>query len=116
MYKIALSNLNELYKAISAECPLYLPIKKAGEVNYAFYEEGAEVSLNTLRTVKSPKDCFFPQSEDLVKFKVDGQKIEVIDMAKVGTINGKVFRIEKQRPFEDNNLATIQTVITCVKE
>ena len=80
MYKIALSNLNELYKAISAECPLYLPIKKAGEVNYAFYEDGAEVSLNTLRTVKSPKDCFFPQSEDLVKFKVDGQKIEVIDI------------------------------------
>ena len=80
MKKIALSNLNKLYQAISAECSLYLPIEKAGEVNYGYYEDGAKVRLDVLKTVKSPKDCFFPQTEDLVKFKVEGQKIEVIDV------------------------------------
>ena len=80
MLKIALSNINNLYRAISAEFPLYLPIEKAGEVNYAYYEEGATVRLDVLKTVKSPKDAFFPQNEDLVKFKIEGQKIEVIDV------------------------------------
>ncbi len=80
MLKIALSNINNLYRAISAEFPLYLPIEKAGEVNYAYYEEDATVRLDVLKTVKSPKDAFFPQNEDLVKFKIEGQKIEVIDV------------------------------------
>lgn len=82
MYKIKLSDLDKLYKAISEDYPLYLPIKKAGEVNYGLYGEDEEVSLTTLKTVKSPKDAFFPQSEDLVNFKVDGNKIEVIDIRK----------------------------------
>lgn len=50
------------------------------------------------------------------KLTAAGEKTEVVDMAKVGTLNGKVFRIEKRRPFDDNDLATIQTVITSVKE
>ena len=82
MYKIKLSDLEKLYDAIAEVYPLYLPIKTAGEVNYGLYEKGKEVSLSTLKTVKSPKDAFFPQSEDIVKFKVDGNKIEVIDVRK----------------------------------
>ncbi len=84
MKKIKVSSLNALYEKISSDYPLYLPVKKAGEVNYSLYEEGAEVSLSTLKTNKSPKDAFFPQSEDLMKFKVDGKNIELID------IRGKV--------------------------
>ena len=80
MKKISLANLNKLYDAISANYPLYLPVEKAGEVNYGYYEEGAKVRLDVLKTVKSPKDCFFPQTEDLMKFKVEGQKIEIIDV------------------------------------
>ncbi len=82
MIKINKENLTALYKKISEKYPLYLPVKVAGEVNYGYYQEGSEVSLDTLRTVKSPKDIFFPQSEDLVEFKVDGKKIEVIDIRK----------------------------------
>ena len=58
MFKISKEKLNELYAKISAAMPLYLPLKKAGEVNYGLYEDGAEVSLETLKTVKSPKDLF----------------------------------------------------------
>ena len=80
MLKIAKEQLNELYGKISAAMPLVLPIKKAGEVNYGVYEAGAEVSVETLKTVKSPKDMFFPQSENMMKFKKDGKNIEVIDV------------------------------------
>ena len=80
MKKINLSSLSSLYNKIAEKYPLYAPVKSAGEVNYALYTDGAEVSLSTLKTNKSPKDAFFPQSEDLMKFKVDGKNIEIIDI------------------------------------
>ena len=80
MFKIAKERLNEVYATISANMALVLPVKKAGEVNYAVWEEGKEVSLETLKTVKSPKDLFFPQSENMMKFKTEGKNIEIIDV------------------------------------
>lgn len=80
MKKVTSDKLNALYNAISSKYPLYLPIRRANEVNYSLYREGDDVDLDTLRTNKSPKDVFFPQSENLMKFKVYGQKIEVIDI------------------------------------
>lgn len=39
----------------------------------------------------------------------------VIDRPKVDEIGGRVFRIEKKKPFDDKKLGTIQTIITKVK-
>ena len=80
MLKIAKERLNELYAKINQSMGLFLPIKRAGEVNFAVWAEGKEVSLETLKTVKSPKNAFFPQTENLMKFKTDGKNIEVIDV------------------------------------
>lgn len=80
MIKLKRSDLNELFKKISEKFPLYLPVKKAGEVNYGAYEEGAEVSLDTLKTVRSAKDFFFPQSETMMKFRLEGKNIEIDDI------------------------------------
>lgn len=41
--------------------------------------------------------------------------ILVIDDSKIQKINGRVYRIEKKRPFDDKKLGTIQTVITKIK-
>ena len=80
MFKIKKENLNDLYAKISESMGLYLPIKKAGEVNYHVWGEGKEVSLETLKTVRSPKDAFFPQSENMMKFKTEGKNIEIVDI------------------------------------
>ena len=49
-------------------------------------------------------------------FLNDGTNGEVVlDSNRVNSINGRVFRIEKKRPFDDKNLGTIQTVITRIK-
>ncbi len=80
MLKIAKSKLNELYGKISQQMGLFLPVKKAGEVNYAVWSEGKEVSLETLKTVKSPKNMFFPDSENLMKFKSEGKELEIEDI------------------------------------
>ncbi len=80
MLKIEKSKLNELYGRISQSMGLFIPVKKAGEVNYAIWGEGKEVSLETLKTVKSPKNMFFPDSENLMKFRSEGKELEIEDV------------------------------------
>ena len=77
MYKIAKNNLSALFQKIAETKELYLPVKTADQVNFKAYSEDAEVSLDTLKTVKSPKDAFFPQSEDLYTCYKDGKKIKI---------------------------------------
>jgi hypothetical protein len=82
MLKIKLENLNQLYNRISEKQALYLPLKKSGAVNYGLWNDGEEASLTTLKTVKSPKDFFFPQTENMMKFKTDDGKIAIEDVRK----------------------------------
>ncbi len=79
MKKIALSNIDKLYNELSSLQELYLPVKKAGATNFAKYENGVDVDIKSLQTVKSAKDLFFPQSEDMLNFKMNGKNIEIND-------------------------------------
>ena len=80
MLKIKRENLNLAFEKISENMDLFLPVKKAGEVNFGRFEKGVNVSLDTLKTVKSAKDFFFPQSETMMKFKLEGKNIEINDI------------------------------------
>ena len=77
MFKIAKENLAALFQMIAADQELILPVKKSGQANFAVWTEGAEVDLDTLKTVKSPKDAFFPQSENLYTCFKDGKNIKI---------------------------------------
>lgn len=77
MKKIKLDKLPLLYDIIAKENDLFLPIEKAGQVDFAKYETGANVNLNKLKTTKSAKDVFFPQTQDLVRFEVNGKEIKI---------------------------------------
>lgn len=77
MYKIAKENLAALFRLIAENQELYLPVKSAGQVNFAAWSEDAEVDLDTLKSVKSPKDAFFPQSEGLYTVKKEGKKMRI---------------------------------------
>ena len=77
MYKIAKENLSALFRLIAETRELYLPVKTAGQTNFAAWSEDAEVDLDTLKTVKSAKDAFFPQSEGLYTVKKEGKKMSV---------------------------------------
>ena len=77
MLKIAKERLNDLYAKIAETMGLFIPIKKAGEVNYHVWGEGKEVSLETLKTVKSPKNMFFPQTENMMKFKTEDKNLSI---------------------------------------
>ena len=77
MYKIAKENLSALFQLIAEDKALYLPVNNGGQVNFAAWTEEAEVDLDTLKSVKSPKDAFFPQSENLYTCYRDGKKIKI---------------------------------------
>ena len=79
MRKCSLNQLDELFAAISASASLYLPVDgENGSAAFKKWEAGT-VWSQKLNTVKSPKDFFFPQTEDLMAFKTSGKTIEVID-------------------------------------
>ncbi|MGN0621065.1 MAG: 4Fe-4S dicluster domain-containing protein [Porcipelethomonas sp.] len=77
MFKISKADMPALFRMIAEKQDLYLPVKTAGQVNFAAWTEDAEVSVETLKTVKSPKDAFFPQSENLYKCTRDGKNISI---------------------------------------
>ena len=52
-------------------------------------------------------------TKSFLKEKTKGEII--LDKDKVDEITGRVFRIEKKKPFDDKKLGTIQTIITKIK-
>ena len=77
MYKIAKENLAALFQLMAADRDIYAPVNNGGQVNFAAWTEGANVDLDTLKSVKSPKDAFFPQSENLYTVKTEDKKLKV---------------------------------------
>ena len=77
MFKIAKSKLPERLKAIAAQQELFLPVNNNGQVTFAAWFEGCNADIDTLKTVKSPKDMFFPQSETLYTVKKEQHKLSV---------------------------------------
>ncbi len=82
MLKISASNLNALFDRIAEKQTLYIPVDREPNVSeYKKYESGMTMS-KALNTVRSAKDFFFPQTENLAEFKVSGKTIEVKDIRK----------------------------------
>ena len=77
MLKIKKSDLAALFARISEKNDLFLPVESAGKTNFAAWDESADVDLDTLKTVKSPKDAFFPQSENLYTCNREDGKLKV---------------------------------------
>ena len=74
-----LTNLNAFFAAVAAKQALYLPVDNSvGKAEYKKWQDGTVMS-DALNTARSAKDFFFPQTENLMEFKMQGKKIDVID-------------------------------------
>ncbi|MDO4370410.1 MAG: 4Fe-4S dicluster domain-containing protein [Clostridia bacterium] len=82
MKKLSMNALNTLFAKIAETQKLYLPIEKAGQVDFFEWNENEKVCLDVLKTVKSAKDVFFPQVENLLKFRMEGKHIEISEAPK----------------------------------
>ena len=79
MKYIAKANLDAFFEAADAHLHLYIPTNdKNGKAEYTRWVKGAVLS-DQLHTTRSAKDFFFPQTENLVEFKLTGKNIEIID-------------------------------------
>ena len=79
MKKIALNELQSLFGALAACKQLYIPTDDgAGQAKFSLWKEGMTLT-DKLNTVRSAKDLFFPQVENLVNFKVSGKSLEIIE-------------------------------------
>ncbi len=77
MLKIASEKLNELFATWDETVPVFLPVdRKDGKASFQKWEEGKTWS-NALNTERSAKDFFFPQTQNLMKFKLEGKNIEI---------------------------------------
>lgn len=79
--KIALNDLEKLFSALFLTKKVYLPVEKAGQYDYAPWEPGITYHPEVLHTVKSAKSVFFPQSEDLVRYKRSGLSLQITQEA-----------------------------------
>ena len=79
--KVSLAKLDEFFSAIAHSERLYLPVDTAAGAEYKEWAEGTKWS-DALNTVRSAKDFFFPQTENLMDFKMHEKQIEIIDTRK----------------------------------
>lgn len=77
--KIGKGQLCAFLDCLSDKMSVYLPVTDAdGEARYKKYSSGTELS-DKVNTVRSAKDFFFPQTENIIGFNVKGKNIELFD-------------------------------------
>ena len=79
MRKCSLNEVNSVFAEIAKAATLYIPSDRTdGSAVYTKWEDGVKWS-GALNTVRSPKDFFFPQMENLMEFRTSGKNIEIVD-------------------------------------
>ncbi len=79
MKKIIRSEMNTLFGAIAAAKQLFIPADDgSGQAKFALWQDGLTLT-DKLNTVRSAKDLFFPQVENIVNFKVSGRTMEIVE-------------------------------------
>ncbi|MGN0453534.1 MAG: 4Fe-4S dicluster domain-containing protein [Ruminococcus sp.] len=80
MLKVTGDKYPQMFSAISDSMSVYLPQNRTdSKAEFQKWQEGCEWST-ARNTERSAKDFFFPQSEDLMKFKLEDKSIDVVDI------------------------------------
>ncbi len=77
MYRILKSEYSALCARLAETMDVFAPVKSGNKTNFALWTQDTQVDLDTLKTVKSPKDVFFPQSEVLYTCSREDGKLKV---------------------------------------
>lgn len=75
---LAKESLEQFFEAASKKLHVYVPTDNGKTTDYKLWKNGTKLSQK-LNTTRSAKDFFFPQTENLVEFKMSGKNIEIID-------------------------------------
>ena len=82
MYAVKKDAMYEMLNRISAEMDLFVPLRNDDKTDFGLYRQGCTVDFECLKTAKSAKDIFFPQSEELyrVEKKESGYQIDPAEL------------------------------------
>ena len=79
MLSITKDKIDSLFEFIGGSQPLYLPVdNNSGKSDFARWEKGVKLSEN-LKTTRSAKDFFFPKTEHMVSYEINGKEVKVVD-------------------------------------
>ena len=79
MITLPVSKMNDFFAAIAGARTLYLPVETgSGQAEFRSWKPGVALSDRT-NTARSAKDFFFPQTENIVDFKLKGKNLEVVE-------------------------------------
>ena len=79
MLSITKDKIDSLFELIGGSQPLYLPVdNNSGKSDFARWEKGVKLSEN-LKTTRSAKDFFFPKTEHMVSYEINGKEVKVVD-------------------------------------
>ncbi|MDD7534643.1 MAG: 4Fe-4S dicluster domain-containing protein [Treponema sp.] len=82
MLSIAKDKIDSLFELIGSAQPLYLPVdNNSGKADFAKWEKGTKLS-ESLKTTRSAKDFFFPKTEHMVSYELNGKEVKVVDPRK----------------------------------
>jgi len=75
--KIAVDKLPSFWARLADEGPLYLPLQEGPVVLFQPWQEQAQVALEAVNSVVSPKDIFLPREETYLHYQCKGHEIEM---------------------------------------
>ena len=87
MVQFPVAKLNDFFALVAKNSDVYLPVtnKRTNEAEFSKWTTGVELS-DKLNTVRSAKDFFFPQTENMAEFKMDPVDTYYKDRREHGTV------------------------------
>jgi sulfhydrogenase subunit beta (sulfur reductase) len=74
--KIALEKLGEVMSVLMEKGPLFAPVRGEKVVDFRRIDRPAAVTLDFYNTAMSPKFVFFPQSEEMIRYRLGKEATE----------------------------------------
>lgn len=106
MLSISSEKIDTLFELLAKNGPLYIPVtNETGKSDFKKWEKGVKLSEN-LKTIRSAKDFFFPKTEHLVSYQMNGKEVKIIDPRK----ESEDFVIFGVRPCDAIGLTVIDNV------
>ena len=79
MKQLPIAKLPVLFGELASAQKLYIPADDAaGQASFTVWQDGLQLTKK-LNTIRSAKDLFFPQVENLVGFRVTGKQLDLIE-------------------------------------
>ena len=79
MKQLPIAKLPALFGELASAQKLYIPADDAaGQASFTVWQDGLQLTKK-LNTIRSAKDLFFPQVENLVGFRVTGKQLDLIE-------------------------------------